>query len=266
MGLMGTSGQRQQALDAIQALVDEIARLAPDCADKAMQISRLVRELDPAPDSATIADAISAQTADSDLSDATGACSGKKRRGVRSQGVELEANFYPSRTVTVDLGLTYAETQYRDDLSGAGGRPLPSALFLLPGSTLSNAPKYTATGGATWTPPLNASGVSALLHLDARYQSRINTGSDLLPEKLQNGVAVINGRIGVTGPNGAWGVELWSQNLFDKDYRQVVASAPLQGSGSLATVAAGGASPGNSLFIVFPAEPRTFGVTVRTKF
>ena len=47
---------------------------------------------------------------DSDLSDATGACTGKKRRGVRSQGVELEANFYPTREVTVDLGLTYADT------------------------------------------------------------------------------------------------------------------------------------------------------------
>ena len=99
-----------------------------------------------------------------------------------------------------------------------------------------------------------------------RYQSRINTGSDLLPEKVQAGIAVVNGRVGVTGPNGVWGVELWSQNLFDKDYRQIAASAPLQGSGSLATVSAGGASPGNSLFIVFPAEPRTFGVTVRTKF
>ena len=66
---VGTSGHRQQALDAIQTLVDEIARLAPDCADRAMQIARLVRELDHAPDAATIEDAITAQTADSDLSE-----------------------------------------------------------------------------------------------------------------------------------------------------------------------------------------------------
>ena len=204
--------------------------------------------------------------ADSDLSEASGACTGKKQPGVRSQGVELEANFYPTRAITVDLGLTYADTQYRSDISGAGGRPLPSALFQLPGANLSNAPKYTATGGATWTPPINASGLAALIHADVRYQSRINTGSDLLPEKAQQGVAVVNGRIGLTGAGGAWGIELWSQNLFDADYRQVVAGAPIQGGGSLATVSAGGSTPGNSLFIVFPAEPRTFGVTVRTKF
>ncbi len=209
--------------------------------------------------------------ADSDYSDnaaitnATGDCTGKSKAGVISQGGELEASLYPLRDLTLDMGLTYAKAKYRDDLAGADA-PLPTALFELPGSTLSNAPHYTAAGAAPWTPELTAGGITGLLHADVRYQSRINTGSDLFPEKLQKGITVVNARIGIGGPDAAWGVEFWSQNLFDTDYRQVVSSAPLQGSGSLATVSAGGASPGNTLFIVFPAEPRTFGVTVRTKF
>ena len=66
---MAASRQRQQTLDAIQALIDEIARISPDCAEKAMQISDLVRGLEPGPDRAMIEDTIIAETADSDLSD-----------------------------------------------------------------------------------------------------------------------------------------------------------------------------------------------------
>jgi hypothetical protein len=61
--------RRQQSLDAILALADEIARLAPDCAERAMQITRLVRDLDAAPDAAAVTDTIAAETADSDLSE-----------------------------------------------------------------------------------------------------------------------------------------------------------------------------------------------------
>ncbi len=46
---MTTSGEWQRNLDAIVTLTEEIARISPDCADKAMQIGRLVRSLDPQP-------------------------------------------------------------------------------------------------------------------------------------------------------------------------------------------------------------------------
>ncbi|WP_407524284.1 hypothetical protein [Methylobacterium oryzisoli] len=45
---MTHSGQWQRTLDAILTLTDEIARLSPDCADRALTIARLVRDLDPA--------------------------------------------------------------------------------------------------------------------------------------------------------------------------------------------------------------------------
>ena len=195
-----------------------------------------------------------------------GTCAGGTKAGVVTKGFELEAGLYPSEFVGFDLGFTLADTKYRDRLVGANGGRLAPALFLLPDSRLSNAPLYTLTGGATWTPPLTASGIRGLLHTNFRYMSEFNTGSDLLPEKREQGVMIVNARVGVTGPDRLWSLEFWGQNLFNVDYAQVVASAPLQGSGSLATVAAGGASLGNALFIGFPAEPRTYGVTVRTKF
>ena len=209
--------------------------------------------------------------ADSDLvppatAPLTGACNGKSKAGVVSKGIELEGAFSPSRYFTVDAGFTWARTRYRNDITGVNGKPLPTPLFAIPGKGLSNAPEYVATVGTTWTPPLGGNGLRGLIHAGMRAQSAVNTGSDILPEKKQNAFAIVNARLGVTGAEGAWALEFWAQNLFDHDYRQVVAGAPIQGSNSVATIQAGGAVLADSLFIVFPGEPRTYGLTVRTKF
>jgi hypothetical protein len=67
----GSQAYNQQAtIDAITGLAEEIARVSPDCADKALQIIRLVGQLDAKPDRASIADAIDAQAA-GDISDTT---------------------------------------------------------------------------------------------------------------------------------------------------------------------------------------------------
>ena len=60
--------------------------------------------------------------------------------------------------------------------------------------------------------------------------------------------------------------ELWGQNLFNKQYFQISADAPLQGSGTFRGVAQGISTTANQLFLTFPGEPRTFGVTGRFRF
>lgn len=67
----GSQTYKQQAtIDAIKGLAEEIARVSPDCADKALQIIGLLNDLDAEPDRASIADAIDAQAA-GDMSDTT---------------------------------------------------------------------------------------------------------------------------------------------------------------------------------------------------
>ncbi len=44
---MTTSAQWQRTLDAIVELAEDIARISPDCADRAVQIVRLIRAVDP---------------------------------------------------------------------------------------------------------------------------------------------------------------------------------------------------------------------------
>ena len=121
------------------------------------------------------------------------------------------------------------------------------------------------TGAVAWTPQISET-LSALAYFDFRYTSALNTGSDLDFEKIQPGFVVANARIGLYGRDKVWGIELWGQNIFNELYQQVAADAPLQGSGTFRAVAQGLAPSASQLFITFPAEPRAYGVTVRTKF
>jgi len=192
-------------------------------------------------------------------------CTGKSKAGVISQGLELEGSFFPTDNLSVTTGITYTDTRYADQLAGVNGVSLPPALFQLPGKNLSNASQYVVTGSAAWTPKINDT-LSALFYFDFRYTSELNTGSDLDFEKNQVAFITANARIGIYGPERRWGIELWGQNIFDELYEQVAADAPGQGSGTFRAVQRGLAATANQVFITFPAEPRTYGVTLRTKF
>lgn len=203
--------------------------------------------------------------ADVDASPLTGGCpSNRLKPGVVSQGIELEVFASPAPYVSINGGFTYLESDYRRNLVGTQGRPLSPVLFQLPGRPLFSS-DYAFTGAIAWTPPVGDN-MSALVYVDMRYQSDTNTGSDIDLEKEQDGYALFNGRLGLFGPEKRWGVELWGQNLFNKKYQQIAADTPLQGGGTFRAVQAGNAASANQLFIAFPGEPRTYGVTVRTKF
>ena len=204
--------------------------------------------------------------ADTDNDPATGACPGGVKGGVKSKGVEVEAFMRPIDNLGVNLGATVVDTKYRRNLVGIDGQPLSNALFQLPGRRLSNSSLWTLTGSLTYTPPLGDSGLTGLFYVDARYQSQLNTGSDLDLEKLQDEYFVMNARVGVRGRDDRWGIELWAQNLLDEDYQQIAFDAPIQGSGTIRGIQQGFYPRANQLFGSFLAEPRTYGVTVRTRF
>jgi iron complex outermembrane recepter protein len=198
----------------------------------------------------------------------TGSCAaGEVTYGVRTQGFELEAQMVPSPDFRVAAGLTFAQTKYRDDLVGnSSGAPLDPALRKLPGDNLSNAPELVATGSVTWTPQLGSSGLSGLVYIDGRMTSDYNTGSDLFPQKEQDGYALFNARVGIRGAEERWAIELWAQNIFDKDYAQVAFNSPFQAGTTSAPFVDPQYPGGRQIFSQFLAEPRTYGVTGRFRF
>jgi iron complex outermembrane recepter protein len=189
---------------------------------------------------------------------------------VKSKGVELEVFASPVDGLLIGGGFTLADSKYGDDLTtpltGAAfappsaANPAGGALFRLPGARLTNAPLYTLSFNAGYTGDLADTGMQYFINGDMRYQSELNSGSDLDIEKTQEGYALVNGRIGIKNADDLWSVELWVRNLFDKDATQVNFDAPLQGSGGRQALV------NTQTFNGFLNEPRTFGVTVRTKF
>ena len=206
--------------------------------------------------------------ADRDTSSTTGTCAQDNVGwGVRTEGFELEASLIPARSFRMTAGLTYAKTKYRDNLVGtSSGSPLDAALRKLPGSNLSNAPELVATGSVAWTPEIGSSGLTGLVYVDGRMTSDYNTGSDLFPQKEQDGYAIFNARVGVRGPDEKWGIEFWAQNLFNKQYAQVAFNSPFQAGTTAAPFTDPQYPGGRQIFSQFLAEPRTYGVTLRGKF
>ncbi len=196
------------------------------------------------------------------------ACSDYKP-GVTTRGLELEAYLYPARDVVFVTGFTLSDAKFAKNLVGtadaSGNNSLDPSLSLIPGGRVSNSSKYVVTGSGSWTPPIGD--LRGLLYADFRYSSAINSGSDNFPEKIQPGVMVVNARIGIGAANDRWRIEGWVQNAFNVNYYQVAFNAPVQGNpanGSSAQIAPG--QTAQNLYAAFLAEPRTFGLTVRTKF
>ncbi|MEP9360741.1 TonB-dependent receptor [Sphingomonas sp. KR3-1] len=201
---------------------------------------------------------------DRDLSATTGSCpAGQTKPGVVSTGFEVEMGLSPTRDLNFNFGATYAKTKYANNLVGSkNGAPLDPALRLLPGKLLSNAPEWVVTSSAAWTPSLGGS-LRGLLYVDARLADDYNTGSDLFPQKAQDSFVVVNGRVGISSDDQKWALELWVQNATKANYMQVGFSSPFQAVSTTPTATAPG---GSQIFSAYLAEPRTYGITLRSRF
>lgn len=165
--------------------------------------------------------------------------------GASTQGAELELLWLPREIdgLTLQGGVTYADATY-DEFPATGTADVDR----LSGENFSLAPEWYASGAITYEGTLQ-NGLGWLAHLDGRWMSEQNTGSDLDPEKIQDGYAIFNARVGLGAMDDSWNLELWSQNITDEDYIQVGYDAPFQ-SGS---------------FNAFLGRPRTYGVTLRMR-
>jgi iron complex outermembrane receptor protein len=156
-----------------------------------------------------------------------------------SKGVELEVQAAATDNLTLGGGLVYQDARYGDNVSNTA----------LAGKRLTNAPLWTATASARydwdWSGDLRS-----WFSFDYRFNSDMNTGSDLDPQKAQASYALFGGRLGIGDPDDNWTFDVWGKNLFGRDYVQVAFDAPLQPGGINA----------------FLGDPRTYGATLRLNF
>jgi outer membrane receptor protein involved in Fe transport len=172
-------------------------------------------------------------------------------RNVESKGAELDFSWAtPLPGLNLSSGVTYAFTDITDF---GDSLPLfaPNAATSLPrlDDRLSFAPLWSGVAAAAYGVPID-SALELHANVNAKYNSSYNTGSDLDPRKLQGGYGILNARLGLGSPDGAWTLDLWGANIADKGYYQVAFDAPFQ----------------VGQIDAYLADPRTFGVTLRVKF
>jgi outer membrane receptor protein involved in Fe transport len=172
-------------------------------------------------------------------------------RKVESKGAEFDTSWAtPLSGLSLSGGVTYAFTNITD--FGASlplfAPNLATSLTRL-NDRLSFAPLWSGVAAATYVVPISSS-LEFRANVNEKYNSSYNTGSDLDPRKLQGGYGLVNARLGLGSPDGKWTAEIWGANLANKGYYQVAFDAPIQ----------------YNQVDAFLADPRTFGITVRTKF
>lgn len=178
--------------------------------------------------------------------------------------------FTPIDGLSLSGGVTYTDTKYGEftaaDLTNPGSFP---QLSLLPGSKASFAPEWSVSGSLNYDRSLGG-GLRGGFSLAAKYMSEYNTGSDLLPYKLQDAFTTLNGRISIGSEDERWAFEIWGQNLTDEEYVQVAYNALAQGTAFQSTVQPNGTFYNPALdtqtYAAFLGQPRTYGATLRIKY
>lgn len=188
-----------------------------------------------------------------------------------SQGVDMDFFWFtPIDGLSLQGGVTYTDSKYGEFT--AADLQVPSrfpSLSLLPGNTVSFAPEWSATTAITFDRSIGM-GLRFGFNLAAKYTTEYNTGSDLLPAKMQDPFTLLNGRISIGSEDDRWTFEVWGQNLTDEEYYQVVFNGPLQGSAFGATVQPDGSfynpAGDTTTYNAFLGAPRTWGATLRFKY
>ncbi len=165
----------------------------------------------------------------------------------QSRGAELELSAVAGQHVTLNMGYTYADSEYPEDCAG----DLEAAsVQSLCGAKLTNAPENVVSLGANWDDTVGDrflvfASVNGRWEDDRRTSTQPNLAFD-----IQEANAKANVRVGLGGYSGRWAVELWSNNVTDEQTKNVTFNTPLR-VGSRGT---------------FLEAPRTTGATLRLTF
>ena len=147
------------------------------------------------------------------------------------------------------------------ELSGGGSGLLPSAPGTpggispaacdISGQRLPGVSRWSASYGAEYAVPARIAGLdgNAYLGIDRSYRSRFSSNPSRSRYTDIAGYALVNLRAGFRFGQG-WDLFGWVRNALDKDYFEVLATQ----------------SGNTGLVVGQPADPRTYGATVRASF
>lgn len=184
---------------------------------------------------------------------------------VNSKGYEIDYSYLtPIKGLKFSGGLAFNDTRYGNDL-GAPNDPNSFLgqnlnLYLIRGQQLTASPKWTITNTINYRN--NIDKYEFDFTLNHRHTSSFNGGSNLDPRKTIGELDLFNSSVEIRPQNAKWSLSLWGKNLSDEHYAQIIFDGPLQGNSPL-MAANGSVRAITSQLDGFPAEPRTYGITLR---
>lgn len=172
----------------------------------------------------------------------------------------FEAELFASWTpyISNSLAVTYTDAGYGDNCDATFiATNTPNLAAGLCGASLTNAPDLTVVAGMTYDGPISGSDWNFLATGNLRYESDRRTSTRpfsaagaAVPFDVQDEHFKVNARIGVSTADDSLAIELWGRNLTNEITRGITFNTPLAGDSRSA----------------FIEEPRTYGVTVRSRF
>ncbi|MES2821048.1 MAG: TonB-dependent receptor [Pseudomonadota bacterium] len=167
---------------------------------------------------------------------------------VRLRGIELDSVWRLHERLDLRLGLAWSDARYVDFANApcAPGSGQPSCN--LDGQRLYNAPEWSGTAGLDYRHPLDA-GLEAFGALDHSFRDGAYATLEGGEGSWQPAYGLTHLRAGLRRADGAWEVEGWVRNLFDT--QRITAVYALLGVGD---------------YGVLPGDPRTLGMTLRTRY
>ncbi|MGB7372903.1 TonB-dependent receptor [Pontixanthobacter sp.] len=191
----------------------------------------------------------------------------------KSTGVELETVIRPSDYLTVSGGMTILDARYPENCAGTSTAITVNSLC---GNDLTNAPNIVGLLGVLYERPISDDyefSLSGQLRIESDQRTSTQAivppsaaqvaalglqaaidAAPLIIADVQDGSAFVNLRAGFGRIDDMFKIEFYVNNLTDRVTRGVTFNTTLRSTGA------------NNSRSAFTLAPRTYGVTVRTKF
>jgi iron complex outermembrane receptor protein len=169
---------------------------------------------------------------------------------VRVRGAEFDGSARVNRNLAFYGAAAYTDGKYISfpdappPFEETGGPQVKD----ISGSDLPGISKWALSLGGEYANPGSILGQAGQFFgaIDAAYRSSFSSSASASKYLVVAGYPLLNARIGFRWADG-WTLSLWSRNLLNKDYFELLSAAP-----------------GNTgLYVGQPGDPRTIGVTMR---
>jgi outer membrane receptor protein involved in Fe transport len=157
-------------------------------------------------------------------------------------GVDADVTWQPLPSFTIAAAALWLQTEIQDYV-GTNAAGLPQDFD---GAEFIYSPEFQGSLSFIYDYALS-NGYGLNFMLNGRYQSESNTIFEDLPLYKIPSYGLLNASIGMSAPDGAWSVSLWTRNALDEYYWTAVASNA-------------------NVVVRFPGQPRTFGATLEFRF